>query len=679
MISVNTQYFREAALHYKKYGRYDDGLVDSYQYHAYWDQEMDRVKNGFTVSGMRITGDHYWYLNYSPIWKVERQDMDKLYGEGNVFKNKHGNRVRGERILGFPDFWDEDLNVWNEVELCEINGQHFLWLKPRGVGASYKGAAKASKNYFCYPGSKSYMLAYTTEFLLGDGLFTKFLGYKQFMNSPHPDEERYLTAFGKPSDYKKDINDMHFRASSNINGEERGYMSEVMGVSLKDDVDKARGKRGRLALLEEYGAFPTAETVFNVLRSSFEQGNTVYGLIWAFGTGGSEAAKFGAMEKMFYSPESYNIRAYANIWDEGMLGTKCGYFTPAYRNIDFKDAIGNSDEVAAKTHFDHERVIASKSPDANAIIQVKSEHPYVPQEAILRNTHSPLPANEAIEWYHKVLSLGYHRMGVNGELSNLDGVIQFKPNEKLRPVDKYPHNLKDDLTGCIVQYYAPFKREGRVPDNLYIIAHDPYAFDQSTDGESLGAAYVYMQPNNLTPPGDRIVATYFGRPQTTDDYNRNLFMLARYYNAKIGFENDRGDVIGYAKRFKHLDWLADEFELAFDADLPKSKVRRQFGMHIGSGKENLRMHKGNKYLHDWLVNTRGEDEEGNKRLNLHTIFCPATLKEISMYRSEGGNFDRISALRILAYYQKELIYKEVEPTVADRVDGNSFFNRRHFM
>lgn len=678
MITVNTQYFREAALYYQKHGRYDDGLVDSYQYHEYWDRERDRVLNGYEVSGMRITGDHYWYLNYCPIMKVQKVDVSKLYGEGNIFKNKKPERVKGERVLGFPDFWDEDYNVWNEVELCEINGQHFLWLKPRGVGASYKGAAKAARNFFCYPFSKSYMLAYTSEFLLGDGLFTKFLQYRNFINNSHPDEERYLTAFGRPSDFKKDINDMHFKASSNIGGAEKGYMSEVMGVSLKDDLDKARGKRGRLALIEEFGAFPTAESVLNILRSSFEEGDTTYGLIWGFGTGGSEAAKFGAMEKIFYAPEAYNIRCYDNIYDEGMAGTKCGYFTPGYKNIAFKDANGNSDQVAAKRHFDREREIAQKSPDANAIIQAKAEHPFTPQEAILRSTHSPLPANEAIEWYHKVINLGYHKMGVNGELNNVDGEIKFKPNENLRAVDKFPHNLKDDITGCVVQYYAPFKVNGRVPDNLYIIAHDPYAFDQSTDGESLGAAYVYMQPNNLTPPGDRIVATYFGRPKTTDDYNKILFMLAKYYNAKIGFENDRGDVIGYAKRFKMLDWLADEFELAFDADLPKSKVRRQFGMHIGSGKENLRMHKGNKYLNDWLITPRGMDDQGNNKLNLHTIYCPATLKEISMYRSEGGNFDRISALRILAYYQKELVYKDIEPSNYNQHISNSFFNRRHF-
>jgi len=609
--------------------------------------------------------------------KVQKVDLEATYG--TIFKDKvKSNRVRGERLAGFPDFWDEDYNVWNEIELAEINGQHFIWLKPRGVGASFKGASKAAKNFFLYPSSKSYMVAYTTEFLLGDGLFTKFLSYRSFINSQHPDERRYLTAFGKPSDYKKDINDMHFRASTNVDSEERGYMSEVMGVSYKDDIDKVRGKRGRLVLFEEYGAAPQADTVFNVMRSSMEQGGVTYGLIWAFGTGGSNSAKFGAMEKMFYAPEAYNVRAYNNDYDEGLKGTTCAYFTPAYRNVEFKDLNGNSLEKEAKQHFDKERESASKSPDGNALIQIKSEHPYVPQEAILKNTHTVLPANEALEWYHRVINLGLHKLGVPGIITNVNGKYEFSYSDKVKPIDKYPHNIKENLDGCVVQYTAPFKVNGRVPDDLYIIAHDPYAFDSSTDSESIGAAYVYMQPNKLIPPGDRIVATYFGRPKTTDDYNKVLFDLARYYNAKIGFENDRGDVIGYAKRFKLLDWLSDEFELAFDADIPRSKVRRQFGMHIGSGKENLRMHKGNKYLNDWLITPRGADENGNSILNIHTIRCPSTLQEIHQYRVEGGNFDRISALRILAYYQKELAYKDISPSSHNSQEPSNFFNRRHF-
>ena len=72
-------------------------------------------------------------------------------------------------------------------------------------------------------------------------------------------------------------------------------------------------------------------------------------------------------------------------------------------------------------------------------------------------------------------------------------------------------------------------QEQQVPLNLYVICHDPYGQNQSADSTSLGAAYVLKRPNNLSHPDDIIVASYVGRPNTQDDYNRNLFMLADYY------------------------------------------------------------------------------------------------------------------------------------------------------
>jgi hypothetical protein len=141
MISINTQLFRTSALYYDKNGRYEDGVYDSYEYHQYWEIEKDRIDNGYSVGGMRITGDHYWYLNYWPIM-VTRDKEDKLYGE--VFKN----RKAGTRELAFPDFWDVDYHFFTEIDNAINNGQHFVWLKPRGVGASYKGSSRMGKNFF---------------------------------------------------------------------------------------------------------------------------------------------------------------------------------------------------------------------------------------------------------------------------------------------------------------------------------------------------------------------------------------------------------------------------------------------------------------------------------------------------------------------------------------------------
>ena len=113
---------------------------------------------------------------------------------------------------------------------------------------------------------------------------------------------------------------------------------------------------------------------------------------------------------------------------------------------------------------------------------------------------------------------------------------------------KFPVQRGDDTIGCPVIYQSLYKENGEVPRDLYIIAHDPYA--QDGYGQSLGAAYVIKRVNSISKPDDLIVASYVGRPDTQDEYNYNLFLLAKYYNARIGFENDRGEIIPYAKRHK---------------------------------------------------------------------------------------------------------------------------------
>lgn len=125
---------------------------------------------------------------------------------------------------------------------------------------------------------------------------------------------------------------------------------------------------------------------------------------------------------------------------------------------------------------------------------------------------------------------------------------------------------------------------------------------------------------------------------------------------KIGFENDRGDVLGYAKRFKLEKWLADEFDLAWDDKISTNrKSSYKYGMRMGSGKTNVRLLTGNRYIADWLVTPRGIDNNGKFSYNYNYVLDLGLLKEMKMYNGVR-NADRISALRLVMYFSKELAY-----------------------
>lgn len=213
---------------------------------------------------------------------------------------------------------------------------------------------------------------------------------------------------------------------------------------------------------------------------------------------------------------------------------------------------------------------------------------------------------------------------------------------------------------------------------MYRIGVDPYRHDSST-GNSIGAVYVMENPNKLTYyKGDKIVAWYTARPEKQDEFNFNLFGLAKMYGCRIAPENDEpGDIVGYAKRKKLIKYLEDEFELAYDSRIAtKKKTSGKYGMHIASGKDNLRKLQGDKYIQEWLMRIRGYDSEGNPIRNLHTILDIGLLLELIQYL-DGKNADRIAALRICMYYEQEFLYQNRKISTENRNFGQ-FFNKKLF-
>jgi hypothetical protein len=273
-----------------------------------------------------------------------------------------------------------------------------------------------------------------------------------------------------------------------------------------------------------------------------------------------------------------------------------------------------------------------------------------------------------------VKSRGLQSLGTVGRLyHNTDGHTKFKLDGDLKQIIRYPHRREDDNAGGVVIYESPYKNASQqVPVNMYVLCHDPYGQNQSADSTSLGAAYVIKRPNNISSPDDMIVASYVGRPNTSDDYNRNLFMLAEYYGCKIGFENDRGEIIAFAKRYRKMHKLQEEFEMLDKKQLRSRTVKRQYGMHM----TEQRKRQGEIYIRDWLSTPRSTDEDGKKTLNLHKIYDLAFLQELIKFNHKG-NFDRVMAFMIGMYHTRELYNAEVKDVLEDRA-GDDWFDSNYY-
>lgn len=640
--------YSPAAQHYLDFGFYTDAIPGTKEYYDYWDEEKKKCLQGFED----ITGYHYFYLNYCPIDRV----VDEFLEDGTKI-------ARRERT--FPAFYDGDHEYFHAIDKCRRENKHMVVLKARRKGFSYKAGSMLARNYFLMRNSKNYVFASQKEYLIGDGLLSKAWDFLSFIddNTAWTQPRLRDREMHKQSGYKKNVNGADV---------ELGMKSQIIGVSLKDNPDKVRGKAGDLIFFEEAGSFGGLLKAWEVAMPTMRQGSKTLGTMVAFGTGGEEGSGFDGMEELFYHPESYDCMAFSNDWDAGAMGTTCGYFVPIYQNLDgFIDDDGNSLIEEAKEHEEAQREKKKGANDPKALDQYTAEHPFTPQEATLQVTANLFDVTSLKEQYNKIKAHGLESEGTAGVMYyNKDGKVSFRASGEVSPVYKFPHRKGDKTEGAVVVYESPHRtKEDTVPHNLYLVCHDPYAQSKSTTNESLGAAYVIKRPNNLSKPDDIIVASYVGRPQTQDEYNRNLFMLAEYYNAKIGFENDRGELIAYAKRYRKLHKLQEEFEMLDKRDLRSKTVRRQYGMHM----TEQRKRQGELYIRDWLVTPRHTDEEGNVTLNLHKIYDPALLQELIKFNHKG-NFDRVMAFMVGMYHTRELYNREIVEILNDRAADEWFDN-----
>ena len=217
----DTARFSPAATAFIAQGYYTDALPGTKEYYEFWDKERDRCLYGFEVDGVRITGYHYFYLNYCPIDRA----IDEVLPDGTV-------QARRERT--FPAFYDGDYEYFGAVETCRKENKHMSVLKARRKGYSYKAGSMLARNYFHIRNSKNFVFAEQKEYLTGDGLLSKTWDFISFVDDK--------TAWTQPRLIDKE---MHKQAGykKRVNGTDvaLGMKSQIIGVSLKDNPQMVRG------------------------------------------------------------------------------------------------------------------------------------------------------------------------------------------------------------------------------------------------------------------------------------------------------------------------------------------------------------------------------------------------------------------------------------------------------
>lgn len=658
---INTHLYRQVAIDYEKnilkgyegkeaYAGCREGTE---QYRLFWLRETERRKHGMTapcklkngqITNIRITGDHYHYLNYSRINRVpNKEEYDVAITKG---------LLKGGKIPAFPGFWDGDYWNFKLDEFIAKNGFNLAKAKARRKGFSFKRGSQSANTLNLYKGVTVIFLAYDLGYLTDE----KATAYMAKKNLDWIEDKTHWTR-GFSSE---DLAEISLGYKKKTTGSKKyGWGSSLLSFGCRTNTSAGVGKDAIEIDFEESGAFPNIQEVTDVTKSSTEQGGMQIGTMRWYGTAGTKGANWAGFMNIFYKPRANRAVPLENIWDKNSRMETCGFFFPQIWCYEpFLDRDGNSLLMKAFKYDQYDKWIHEvETVDLESHLMYVGQRANSPEEAFNVGKDNIFNSPELQSHVNTVKNNSSYRFFRDGQLvvDEQDGLV-FRTNAEIIKQDKslyhpyieqVPFNPKNDIQGCIREWHKPFKIDGSVPDNLYAIVYDPVGKDKNlkevTTKNSLNAIYVVMLPNTVAnSSGDIIVASYVGRKNTMEEADRICYYLSLYYNAKVFVEVDRGDTVKNFKIWKALHKLYRDPRSAING---KENNNAGFGMVIGNDKEG---DNAIIYLKDWLYESSSRNDENNLLRIFNYIYDLELLQELRMYH-KLGNFDRISSLRLYPY------------------------------
>lgn len=678
-IWINTQTFREPALHFMKHGYYCADPPGSPDWFKYWREERHKCLNGMSSGGSRITGNHYYYINYCPIQKVAdptAKVSEKIKGFPDFWDGDYNyfwtREIARKGILGALDVPDEDVEITLHLDTKEqaeslkkyleslhlevkilpnhlLGGYDLIVGKSRRKGYSYKNASIASCNFLHRPNSYTMFMAYEKKYLYPKGIFNMALANINFANEH--------TAWSMPSDVVNKSD--HIKASyieyNNGIKMEKGFMSEIQAITFKDNPDAGRGKDAYDIIGEEVGAWGVPgglKATYTAMEPSTKAGAVKTGMQTYFGTSGDMEGGTVDFADMHERPLAYGFLPFYDVW--GTFEEKVeGFFHPVQWNMEgHYDEHGNSNLESAVAAEDKIREdLVTNGATSGELQKRMQEYPKNSAEAFGLIASNNFPVVELKAQLDKVKAKNWQQSkGTPVQLFYGDGgKVRAKRilDGSKSPITSYK-NVPLDSSGCIVIYEEPVPN---APKGLYKIGYDPVRQDTGT---SLAGIIVFKGVHIGTKHYNIPVAEYVGRKDLPEDIDKLAEMLAYYYNTTIMHENEVTGVKNYFRRIKRLGLLAAQPDLVISKNIKKSSVARVIGCHMTPQLKDA----GERYVKEWLLQILDYDENGDPIRVIDKIYSVRLLEELISYHRKG-NFDLVSALFMCMFQvQEEELGKE---------------------
>jgi len=701
-IFVDTYKFSPAATYYTKYGEYCSYNPDTIEYAAFWARETRRRKAGVIANcklyhkdiceyfdektpqkrraellhPVRITGDHYSYLNYGRIERTLNETEREQFDAQGLYKVN--------TIEGFPEFWDGDYWNFKIDELIGDNGYNLCKAKARRKGFSYKRGHQAANTVNLIKNVTVTLLAYDITYLTGAGKTASMVktNIEWFENK----------TYWKRGLLSETLDQIELGYKKSKEGQKKyGFRSKVLSFATKTNPAKAIGGKSIEIDCEEAGKFRNLRMVLGLIRDNMKSGKISVGTLRIYGTGGEKGSDWADFDYIFNNPRAFDMLAMENIWDNNSRHKTCGFFFPyIWCCQPYMDEDGNSLVFSAwkQDKIDDADRKANKSNEDYTI--ARSQNANSPSEAFVNTTDNIFLSAELVAHIDNLKNDNKYKFYNDGWYLIKGNDVVFYNREECRinrifPTSKYgfhdyistvPHQANTDIHGCIREYYPPFTIDNVVPDNLYFISVDPYRVDKHqtevTVKHSLYSFKVWTKQHPASPyRKGTIVAEYTGRLNTMADNDWILFLACRRWNAKALIEAGTGETVSNFRKWKALNYLALDPTSIISRNLVTSK--RAIGIVIGDEEKKM---DGLNSLRDFIYEVIGYDEDNNPILRLSTIYSLSFCLELLNFNATG-NFDRISdAIVAMFEFRKDAIlavgkYTDDKQGYNKRLDKNS--------
>lgn len=679
-VFVGTEIFSRVADFYEKHGCYCLEPDDSPNAIKFWQREMDRRVKGVQaycklyikdipaylaaksdaerkalLHKVRITGDHYNYLNYGRIERApnekERKQLDK---EG---------RFKVNTVEGFPRFWDGDYWNFKIDELIANNSCNLCKAKARRKGFSYKRGSQAANTINANKNVTVTLAADQMDYLTEKGATS----YMVKVNLDWYEDKTYWRRGYLSENFDKGI-ELGYKKSKE--GQKAfGFRSKLLSVAIGKNESAAVGKKAIETDFEEAGKCPNLQKALDVMMSNSESGAMRIGTIRVYGTGGTKGANWEAFSNCFYNPGKNDMLPMENIWDANSRHAVCGFFFPQIWDYEPFIEDGNSLLFASwKDDYDKKRG-AEKEKDAGEYNIYVGQRANSPNEAFTNTQENIFHSPELTNHINAIKYDKSNHFYEDGWYILDDGRVRFITKQECiertifgsdrfhEYITDVPHNSKTDVHGCIREFYSPIPNDG----SLYFISYDPYRVDKNKEEvstkNSLASFQVWMRTNSKTPyMGKRLVASYCGRLDTMEAVDKLVLYACLRWNCKVLYEAGTGELVTNFKKWGYRDKLLKDPSSYINRSVDGPRITG-YGIVIGDGDIKL---EGMRMVRDFLYEIVGKTSDDTPIYRFNQIYDISFLLELDRFIF-GRNADRLSSAIVAMFeFRKDSLLLERE-------------------